>query len=167
MKHIIIFLVIISFVFTSAGLAQNEITTPNKLLAIGNDATSLDPLAYGTKNTLLVPMALARSGWQDFAYMAAVPAGRKINSDGMPSVVALPGDGAIDQYIGSNYMGRYNPDYIYSMSSTSGYSGVTNLDCSSLDDACCELARFWATSDQIVLCNSSDYAKGLAGSCPG
>ncbi|TWU37916.1 putative cell wall binding repeat 2 [Novipirellula aureliae] len=146
---------IICLLFTSGGVVQAE----------SGETTRSGSFVTGKVNTLLVPMPLEEAGWQEFAYMAAVPAGRKINSDGMPSVVALPRDGAIDQYIGSNYMGRYNPDTIYSIGSTSGYEGVTNLDCSSLDDACCELARFWTTSKRVVLCSGDDYAKGLAASC--
>lgn len=91
MKSIITFL-FITCVYTSIGLAQVEIASTN----------DSGPLTYGTKNAILVPMELESTGWDEFAYMAAVPAGRKINSDGMPSIIALPGDGSIDKYIGSN-----------------------------------------------------------------
>jgi hypothetical protein len=123
--------------------------------------SGINPLPYGSNNTILVPLP-SMTSWKEFAYLAAVPAGRKINQKGS-SMIALNSSGIISIYH-QDYLKRYRPDYIYSIGPTSGYAGVTQLPCSSLDGVSRTLARFFVTSSQVVISSSTDYPKGLAAS---
>lgn len=128
--------------------------------------SGLSPLFVGKRNTFLVtvPQDATRS-WAELAFLAAVPAGMKVNLN-RPSVLALP-PGVFqkpDRKYYDNYLNRYKPDYIYNIGAPSGFANGRQLQSSSLDAVTCELARFWKTSPVAVMVNQDDYAASLSAS---
>lgn len=104
MKKYLSVLLIIETVIILSGCPGTKLDSSSK---------PLDSLEYGTKNTILVPVSDAQS-WSEFAYMAAISAGNKINqSPHNASVIALDCFGIMNEYVKDNYLNRYSPDYIY------------------------------------------------------
>ncbi|NIS51930.1 MAG: hypothetical protein GWN94_12605, partial [Phycisphaerae bacterium] len=104
------------------------------------------------RNTFLVPMTHTGAGWEEFAFLAAVPASAAINDD-EPSVIALDETGTIPDKV-YEYLTLYNPYEAYTIDTTG-----------SLDDEACYLAQtFWTTTTDVVLCEDSDYGGALAAS---
>ena len=147
-----------------ASSSQGKEIIPSVYLFYENNLeTGTEPLAYGMRNTILVSMPMGPSvTWKDMAFLAAVPAGMKINS-GKPSVIAIPDNSPVNTYH-YNYLDRYKPTDVFAIGSISGYSGTKHLNASSLDDLTCDIARFWQKSDTVVMVNSSDYRRGLSAS---
>ncbi len=104
------------------------------------------------RNTFLVPIPSSGAGWQELAYLAAVPASAAANTD-EPSVIALDDSGAMPDEV-YWYLSRYNPN------------AYTIDPCSSLDEVACYLAAtFWTTTtSSVVLCEQNDFAGALAAS---
>ena len=103
-------------------------------------------------NTFLVPIPVPGAGWQELAYLAAIPASAAANTDA-PSVIALDEAGTIPAKV-CEYFGLYNPTNVYTIDPDS-----------SLDVVTCYLAQtFWTTTTSVVLCDDSDYAGALAAS---
>ena len=113
--------------------------------------------------------------WQDFAYLAAVPAGTKANQ-GSPSVIALDGSCELTREV-RDYLRRYRPQKTYCLGTPSGLTGATTqpadeltwpgirLPGESVESAAWTLATtFWKSADQAVLCDSNDYASALTAS---
>ena len=126
-----------------------------------NSEPVTNALEYGLRNTILVPMPMNTSStWKDLAFLAAVPAGMKINR-GTPSVIAMPDNENVSIYH-YNYLDRYKPTNVFAIGNVPGYSGAVQLNTSSLDDLCCDLARrFWQRSDTVVIVEPS-YHIGLS-----
>ena len=149
--------------YWSSSSQGKEIIPSVYLFHENNLVTGTKPLEYGMRNTILVSMPMGPTAtWKDMAFLAAVPAGMKINS-GKPSVIAIPDNTAVDTYH-YNYLDRYKPTDVFAIGSISGYSGTKQLNASSLDDLTYDLARFWQKSDTVVMVNSSDYRRGLSAS---
>jgi hypothetical protein len=109
--------------------------------------------ADAAKNTFLVPIP-SGACWQDFAYLAAVPASAKTNTAG-PSVIALDGNGTVLEEI-THYLTLYAPDNTYTLN-TGGSS--------SLDIVTCGLAQtHWTTTTYVVLVGNADYENALCAS---
>jgi hypothetical protein len=131
-----------------------------------NGPSGLDALAFGKRNTFLVtiPQDATRS-WSELAFLAAVPAGMKVNTN-RPSVIALP-PGIFqksDRKYYDNYLNRYKPDFTYNIGEASGLENTTQINSSSLDAVTCELARFWKNSRLAVMVDQDDYALSLSAS---
>ena len=131
-----------------------------------SDADGLDPLPYGVRNTFLVTMPPGdTASWQEMAFLAAVPAGMKVNA-GSPSVIAVQpglfGQPAAEFY--DNYLDRYKADFIYNIGQSSGHITSQELQSSSLDEVTCELARFWQKADTVVMTNRNNYKLSLSAS---
>lgn len=126
----------------------------------------LEPIDHGVKNTILVTMSLdATASMEELAFLAAVPAGMKVNN-GSPSVIAVPPGifGQPDREFYDNYINRYKPDFIYNIGQSSGLDNAVPISSSSLDEITCELARFWQNSATVVMANRNDYKLGLSAS---
>lgn len=123
----------------------------------------LDPLAFGARNTFLVTMPLDARSFAEMAFLAAVPAGMKVNA-GSPSVIAMP-PGLFEQSereFYDNYLDRYKADFIYNIGPSNGPENAIPIKSSSLDEVTCELARFWQKTDTVVMANSDDYTLSLS-----
>jgi hypothetical protein len=141
---------------------------------IGSDSASdsthsggLEGLSYGAKNTFLVTMSMDdTASWEELAFLAAVPAGMKVNA-GSPSVMAVPAgvfQDAEKKIFYDNYLDRYQPDFVYNIGQSAGLSTGIQMDSSSLDEVTCELARFWRTSETAVIVDREDYKASLSAS---
>jgi len=113
--------------------------------------TTMPPPIQG-RNTFLVPILTSGASWEEFAYLAVVPASAAANTGG-PSVIALDESGTIPDAV-HDYLTLYNPANTYTIDTTG-----------SLDDVACYLAgTFWTTTSSVVLCDDSDYPGALAAS---
>lgn len=143
--------------------STNENDTDDDSSSVGG----LEGLSYGEKNTFLVTMSMdAATSWEELAFLAAVPAGMKVN-DGKPSVMAVP-PGVFQEpekrIYYDNYLDRYQPDFIYSIGQPSGLTSAVQMASASLDEVTCQLARFWRTSDTAVMVDREDYRASLSAS---
>jgi hypothetical protein len=108
------------------------------------------------------------AGWQDLAFLAAVPAAT-VRNDGQPAVIALEESGAITREM-EDYLRRYKPQGFYALGTAPRQAADnrtqwTVLEADSAEAAAGVLARtFWKTADTAVLCRKSDYAMALVGS---
>ncbi|MHC4503909.1 MAG: hypothetical protein ACYTFI_11440, partial [Planctomycetota bacterium] len=102
------------------------------------------------------------ASWQDFAYLAAVPAATH-RSARKPSVVALPPTGEIGREL-ADYLARYRPGEVFALGIAAGAKPPAGLKwkvlaADSADAAACELAtRFWEKCARAVVCREDDYA---------
>ena len=115
--------------------------------ASGTDGSHADPspLDYGPRNTILVTMPNgAKVSWEELAFLAAVPAGMKVN-DGKPSVLAVPPNlfRQTERKFYDTYFDPYHAEFIYNIGPSSGHEREIQLTSSSLDTVTCELARVW------------------------
>jgi len=116
---------------------------------------------------LLVPQG-TNANWQDFAYLAAVPAASKANG-GNAAVIALEAEDSIPREV-EDYLRRFKPTEIYHLGSTSLVGVQTvgkllELSCTNADDAANLLAAtFWKSSARVVLCCETDYGSALMAS---
>lgn len=108
------------------------------------------------------------ASWQDFAFLAAVPASRMANH-GNGAVIALDETDAIPREI-DDYLRRLKPDEIFSLgekplTAAPQIGKLTEMRCNSADEAACLfVTKFWSTSKRVVLCRENDYASALIAS---
>jgi len=106
--------------------------------------------------------------WQDFAFLAAVPASRMANQ-GNGAVIILDEKGEIPREV-DDYLRRLKPDDFFHLGvkplPVAPQGGkVTEMQCSSADEAACLYAtNFWKTSSRVVICRDDDYASALMAS---
>ncbi|MCU0663528.1 MAG: hypothetical protein MUC50_14520 [Myxococcota bacterium] len=128
-------------------------------------SSGLEPLAFGARNTFLVTIPLDADSFAEMAFLAAVPAGMKVNA-GRPSVIAVP-PGLFEQSereFYDNYLDRYKADFVYSIGQSNGLEKPIPIKSSSLDEATCELARFWQKTDTVVMVRNDNYRLSLSAS---
>jgi hypothetical protein len=124
--------------------------------------------------------------WQDFAFLAAVPAATKCN-EGMPAVIALDESCTVTREI-DDYLRRYKPTAMYCLGSPAPRVSTqpattqpavvqpappplppsrpwTTLAAESAESAAWTLATtFWESADKAVICDANDYATALTAS---
>lgn len=118
----------------------------------------------GSRTTLLVPLPDA-PGWQDMAFLAAVPA-MTVLGKGAPSLVAIGTTGALTPEI-DDYLRRYRPAEVIVLGGAATPVSARGRNCSvlkagSADEAACAVsAKCWRTSLQAVISPEDDYQAGL------
>ena len=124
--------------------------------------------------------------WQDFAFLAAVPAATTRN-DGSPAVIALDESCTVTREI-DDYLRRYKPQSMYCLGSPAHRVSTqpattqpavvqpappplppsrpwTTLAAESAESAAWTLATtFWQSADKAVICDANDYAAALTAS---
>ena len=136
-------------------------------IAVPNPAPARQPAAR--RATLLAALP-SEPGWQDMAFLAAVPTACHANN-GAPSLIALDASGKLSPEI-EDYLRRYRPDAVYQLNPGAG--GVmagslvaagrpcVGIRADSADDAARRLSViFWEESATVVICAEDDYAAGL------
>ncbi len=117
-----------------------------------------------SRTTVLVPLP-ADSGWQDMAFLAAIPATTVVNH-GAPSLIALEAAGTLTPEI-QDYLRRYRPDAVFLLGGAADGAVIAGRNCGVLkadgaDEAACVLShRFWRSSATAVICPEDDYEAGL------
>jgi hypothetical protein len=117
-----------------------------------------------SRTTLLVPLP-TEPGWQDMAFLAAIPAMTVVNK-GAPSLVALEAAGTLTSEI-QDYLRRYRPDEVLLLGGVANGLAVAGRTCGvikagSADEAACALStRCWRTSATAVICPEADYEAAL------
>jgi hypothetical protein len=108
------------------------------------------------------------ASWQDFAFLAAVPASRMVNH-GDGAVIALDETDRIPREV-EDYLRRLKPDEIFRLgekplSAAPQISKLTEMSCQTADEAACIFAeKFWTNIKRVVLCREDDYASALMAS---
>jgi len=123
-------------------------------------ASAVMPSVAAERAVLLVNVP-AEPGWQDMAFLAAVPAAATAN-DGKPAVIAL-GQAGVTREI-EDYLKRYKPRVVYVLGPPPAKAPAAwrNLAAKSADSAACALAQtFWKSSARVVVCRDDDYASAL------
>lgn len=122
------------------------------------------------KSVIMVPMP-TEDCWQDFAFLAAVPASAKLNR-GTPVVLALETNAAFRPET-SDYLARYKPDSLYMLDCKShpenekevSGANTTIIAAKDLDSAVCSLAsRFWTAAETAACCSVSNYEDAVIAS---
>ena len=122
------------------------------------------PLRTGSQTTVLVPLP-AEPGWQDMAFLAAIPAAMVVNK-GEPSLIAIESTDALTPEV-QDYLRRYRPDEVILLGNTTNNPVIAGrtaslLKAGSADAAAGALsARCWQTSATAVICPEGDYQAGL------
>ncbi len=143
-----------------------KLAVPILTLALPTSAVHGAPTT--TQPTALFVTQPAEACWQDFAFLAAVPASRMINH-GNGAVILLDETGQIPREV-EDYLLRLKPLGICHLGAkpltpTPQFGKYLDLPCSSADTAATALAeKFWKTSDRVVLCREDDYASALMAS---
>ena len=134
---------------------------------VGNPAKDTAGPAAGSagrRTTVLVALPV-EPGWQDMAFLAAIPAATLINH-GAPSLVALEVAGTLTPEV-QDYLRRYRPDEVFLLGNAADNLVIAGRNCGVLkaggaDQAACALsARFWPSSATAVVCPEGDYEAGL------
>ena len=131
-------------------------------IAVPNPAPARQPAAR--RATLLAALP-SEPGWQDMAFLAAVPAACRANG-GAPSLVALDASGTLSPEI-EDYLRRYRPDAVCRIGVSAEGAVVGGRHCeampaASADEAACRLsAKYWHECAMAVICAQDDYAAGL------
>lgn len=127
------------------------------------------------KNTFLVPVSPYGSGWEELAYLAAVPASAAANTD-EPSVIALGGFGIMPDEV-DWYLNRYAPANTYMINKQAEWSeghwklneggGSVAYDVSANSNDGAITGAVWS-GDELTFDGSGDYVtatgyKGVAG----
>jgi hypothetical protein len=131
-------------------------------------ATSVGVADNGGKRSLFLVGTTDTASWQDFAYLAAVPAashrtGRK------PAVLAVEASGRIEREV-ADYLSRYRPEEVFALGVAPGAKppkGLkwTLLEADSAEAASRELAsRLWVESGRAVICREDEYSSALLAS---
>ena len=126
-------------------------------------ASAVVPSA-GAERTVLLVNVPAEPGWQDMAFLAAVPAATVANN-GKPAVIALGTDGVTREI--EDYLQRYKPQAVYVVGPRPAKAPAAwiSLTAKSADSAACALAQtFWKSSARVVVCRDDDYASALVAS---
>jgi len=106
--------------------------------------------------------------WQDFAFLAAVPAAT-LRCEGAPALIALDESGAITREI-DDYLRRYKPQALYCLGplpreAVDARRQWQALEADSADAAARVLARtFWKATDTVVVCREGEYGMALVAS---
>jgi hypothetical protein len=152
----------IGFWFTVPARAEQAAAPP--ILEHAKNSAEQPPGRTGSRTTVLVPLP-AEPGWQDMAFLAAIPATTIINH-GAPSLVALEAAGTLTPEI-QDYLRRYRPDAVFLVGDAADDLVIAGRTCGVLkaggaDEAACVLSnRFWRTSATAVVCPEADYEAGL------
>ena len=152
----------IAFWFAVPAGAEQSAVPPLSNLA--KDSAAKPSERVGRRTTVLVPLP-AEPGWQDMAFLAAIPAATVINR-GAPSLVVLEAAGTLTPEI-QDYLRRYRPDEIVLLGNATDGLVIAGHTCGVLkagdaDEAACVLSkRFWRTSVTAVVCPEGYYEAGL------
>jgi hypothetical protein len=152
----------IAFWLTAPARAEQSAAPP--LVNLAKDSAAKPPERVGRRTTVLVPLP-AEPGWQDMAFLAAIPAATVINH-GAPSLVALEAAGTLTPEI-QDYLRRYRPDEVVLLGNAADDLVIAGRTCGVLkaggaDEAACVLSkRFWRSSATAVVCPEGDYEAGL------
>ena len=143
-----------------------KLTLPILALAVAASiATGSPPTA---KQTVIFVTQPAGACWQDFAFLAAIPASRMVNQ-GNGAVIVLDESGRIPREV-DDYLRRLKPDGICHLGSkplaaAPRFGKLFEMPCHSADEAANLCATtFWKNSNQVVLCRDDDYASALMAS---
>ena len=148
--------------FTASARAEQSAEPP--LLERAKDSAEQPPGRTGSRTTVLVRLP-AEPGWQDMAFLAAIPAATVINH-GAPSLVALEAGGTLTPEI-QDYLRRYRPDEVVLLGNAADSLVIAGHTCGVLkaggaDEAACVLSkRFWRASATAVVCPEGDYEAAL------
>jgi Peptidase family C25 len=110
----------------------------------------------------------AEACWQDFAFLAAIPASRTINQ-GNGAVILLDETGQIPREV-DDYLRRLKPlgtCHLGTKPLTAApqFGKHLEMPCSSADQAASVLAeKFWDKSPRVVVCREDDYSSALMAS---
>ncbi|MEI6605418.1 MAG: hypothetical protein WCP35_08920 [Verrucomicrobiota bacterium] len=135
------------------------------LLAASTGAAAEAPAAPAAKRTTLLVALPSEPGWQDMAFLAAVPVACHSNN-GTPSLVALDASGKLSPEI-EDYLRRYRPDAVFRLGEVTdglviGGRPCIGIKAGSANDAACRMSViFWRESAKVVICAEDDYAAGL------
>lgn len=116
------------------------------------------------RSVFLVPLP-AEAGWQDLAFLAAVPAASEVDA-GEPLVLALAPDGALTPEA-RDFLARYRPEratWVGAHPATPALDGLVaqEIAAGTADEAACALAHEgFARSNRVVLAREDDYASAL------
>lgn len=130
----------------------------------------LDTEQQPQKAVIAVPMP-KEDCWQDFSFLAAVPASAKQNN-GTPVVLALEQNGTFRPET-SDFLARYKPDSLYMLDCTSPQEkkievsddNTILIPAKDLDSAACSIAsRFWTNAATAVCCSESNYEDAVIAS---
>jgi hypothetical protein len=120
------------------------------------------------KQTVLFVTQPAEACWQDFAFLAAVPASRTINQDN-GAVILLDETGRIPREV-DDYLRRLKPLGTCHLgaepfTAAPPFGKHLEIACSSADHAATVLAeKFWSKSPRVVVCREDDYSSALMAS---
>jgi len=130
----------------------------------------------GDSRSVIFVRVPAGACWQDFAFLAAVPAAMTSN-DGAPALIALDESCTVGREI-DDYLRRYKPQAVYCLGSPEATNPPTTqpapaevgrswtpLAGESAESAAWSLATtFWKSARTAVLCADDDYATALTAS---
>ena len=151
-----------AFLLTAPAHAAQPTEPPRPSLS--KESAEKIPARTVSRTTLLVPLP-TEPGWQDMAFLAAIPAMTVVNN-GAPSLVALEAAGTLTPEI-QDYLRRYRPDEVLWLGSAVNGLAIAGRTCGvlkagSADEAACALsARCWGASATAVICPEGDYEAGL------
>lgn len=120
------------------------------------------------KKTVFFVTQPAEACWQDFVFLAAVPASRMAN-DGNGAVIALDETGQIPREV-DDYLRRLKPFGVCHLGAKPltpipEFESFSYMPCSSAEHPAIVLAKqFWKNSNRVVLCREDDYASALMAS---
>ncbi|HEX5790746.1 MAG TPA: C25 family cysteine peptidase [Luteolibacter sp.] len=109
-----------------------------------------------------------QAGWQDFAYLAAVPASFQVNQ-GAGAAIALEAKGGIPREV-DDCLRRLKPAGVchlgeQPLAPAPAHGKALELSATSAQQAAVLLAEtFWKSSQRVVLCRDDDYASALMAS---
>ena len=121
-----------------------------------------------TKQTVLLVTQPGEACWQDFAFLAAVPAAHMSNQ-GNGAVIMLDETGGVPREV-HDYLRRLKPYGVCHLGAKPleappQIGKFIEMPCTSADEAAATLATtFWRTSRRVVLCREDDYASALMAS---
>ena len=131
--------------------------------------TAILPAASPTdKQTVFFVTQSKEAGWQDFAYLAAIPASRVANK-GNGAVIVLEQTGGVPREV-DDYLQRLKPQGLCHVGTkplapAPPFGACQELPCASADQAAVALANaFWSKAPRVVLCREDDYASALMAS---
>lgn len=137
------------------------------LHAMQHEKSTVSDSRNPLRTTLLVPVP-EEAGWQDMAFLAAIPA-MTVHSNGNPSLISLDAKGEITPEV-NDYLHRYRPDEVLLLSKKAvkfptaqgrKLPGVLLEADSAIEAAQVLCAKFWQTSRRVVLTHHADYEAAL------
>ncbi len=124
--------------------------------------------APSQKHKVIFVSQPSEASWQDFAFLASVPASRMANR-GNGAVISLDNTGKIPLEV-EDYLKRLKPESCFHLGEkplnpAPQFGKYLEIPCASADQAAIALATtFWKTSQRVVLCRDDDYASALMAS---